>query len=165
MQEVGVVWWGVCECVYGGGGCCVLGAGDSRAPERGETVQDKDHCHRNAHWASVSNCSVLSNISCHDNGIFTEIDTQTGQSQSKNRLNASTTPTVQSWAWHFSRLTHFAPYTLTAQARIDWKQGTLLGWCLLSLLHNRNKHLSTRAAKTKLFMSPDIVPYTSSILT
>lgn len=91
---------GVCECVYGvglrEGGCCVLGAGDSRAAERGETVQDKDHCHRNAHWASVSNCSVLSNISCHDNGIFTEIDTRTGESQSKNRLNASTTPTVQS---------------------------------------------------------------------
>lgn len=87
---------GGCECVYGGGGCCVLGAGDSRAAERGETVQDKDHCHRNAHWASVSNCSVLSNISCHDNGIFTEIDTQTGPSQSKNGLNVSTTPTVQS---------------------------------------------------------------------
>lgn len=69
----------VCECVYGGvGECCVLGGGDSRAAERVETVQDKDHCHRNAHWASVSNCSVLSNISCHDNGIFTEIDTRTG---------------------------------------------------------------------------------------
>lgn len=86
----------MCVCVYGGGGCCVLGGGDSSAAERGETVQDKDHCHGNAHWASVSNCSVLSNISCHDNGIFTEIDTRTGQSQSKNRLNPSTTAIVQS---------------------------------------------------------------------
>lgn len=70
----------VCVCVvcWGGGGCCVLGGGDSSAAERGETVQDKDHCHGNAHRGSVSNCSVLSNISCHDNGIFTEIDTRTG---------------------------------------------------------------------------------------
>lgn len=74
----GCVWGGVCECVSMVGGRGVLGGGDSSAAERGETVQDKDHCHGNARWASVSNCSVLSNISCHDNGIFTEIDTRTG---------------------------------------------------------------------------------------
>lgn len=51
-----------------------------------ETVQDKDRCYRNALWAAVSNCSVLCNISCHDNGIFTEIDTQTGCFESKDHL-------------------------------------------------------------------------------
>lgn len=84
-------------CVYVGRGGWILGGGDSsgsRAAERGETVQDKDRCHRNALWAAVSNCSVLSNISCHDNGIFTEIDTQTGRSERKDHLNRSTDITV-----------------------------------------------------------------------
>lgn len=60
----------------------------------GKTVQDKDRCHRNALWAAVSNCSVLGNISCHDNGIFTEIDTRTGRSERKDHLNSSTDLTV-----------------------------------------------------------------------
>lgn len=79
------------------GGCLTLGAGDSSessAGERGETVQDKDRCYRNALWGAVSNCSVLSNISCHDNGIFTEIDTQTGRSERKDHLNSRTDLTV-----------------------------------------------------------------------
>lgn len=81
-------------CVWGGG---ILGRGDSsgsRAAERGETVQDKDRCHRNSLRAAVSNCSVLSNISCHDNGIFTEIDTQAGRCERKDHSNRSTDLTV-----------------------------------------------------------------------
>lgn len=54
--------------------------------KRGETVQDKDHCDRNAPWASVSNCSVLGNISCHDNGIFTEIDSHSGWTERKGHF-------------------------------------------------------------------------------
>lgn len=80
-----------------GGGRCILEGGDSssrRAAERGETVQDKDRCYRNALWAAVSNCSVLCNISCHDNGIFTEIDTQTGCSERKDHLKSRLDLTV-----------------------------------------------------------------------
>lgn len=91
----------LCMCVYGvgvrGWGCRILEGGDSshsKAEERGETVQDKDRCNRNALWASVSNCSVLSNISCHDNGIFTEIDTETGQFERKDHLKTCTALTV-----------------------------------------------------------------------
>lgn len=32
---------------------------------------------------AVSNCSVLGNINCHDNGIFTEIDIGTGRGERK----------------------------------------------------------------------------------
>lgn len=80
-------------CMWGGGGG-VVGFWEEVIAERGETAQDKDRCHRNALWAAVSNCSVLSNISCHDNGIFTEIDTQTGRSERKDHLNRSTDRTV-----------------------------------------------------------------------
>jgi len=78
--------------VGGGVGSCeeVIGA----VAERGETVQDKDRCHSNALRAAVSNCSVLGNISCHDNGIFTEIDTRTGRSERKDHLNRCTDLTV-----------------------------------------------------------------------
>lgn len=83
------------------GGCRTLGGGDSsasRAAERRETVQDKDRCYRNALWAAVSNCSVLCNISCHDNGIFTEIDTQTGWSERKDHLKRPRwSLTVSTW--------------------------------------------------------------------
>lgn len=128
MEEVGVCGWGLgaCVCVsMRGWGCRILEGGDSsysKAEERGETVQDKDRCNRNALWAAVSNCSVLSNISCHDNGIFTEIDTQTGQFERKDHLKTCTALTVPTWVWHLSRHSFtFSPFhtQYTAQDRLE----------------------------------------------